>query len=357
MKREPSLLILPVLCALVFTGALAAAPASRKTEIETAIRTRVDAGKNVGIVVATLEEDGTSLVAGYGKPGPGASPLDGDSVFEIGSITKVFTATLLADMVERGEVRLDDPVQKYLPQGVTVPQRKGRQITLVDLATHTSGLPRLPSNMAPADPRNPYADYDAGRLYAFLESYTLTRDVGASHEYSNLGAGLLGHALTRRANMTYEALVTERILVPLGMKHTAIRLTPWMKQHLVLGHNTAGNVVSNWDLDVLEGAGALRSTANDMLRFARANLDASTAGLPRLMRQMHAVRAPTSRPELSMALGWLIRHVDGRSVIWHNGGTAGYRTWLGFDAQRRKAAVVLTNSAHGADDLGYELLR
>jgi CubicO group peptidase (beta-lactamase class C family) len=344
------------LAVVASTGVLTTTTASRREEIEAAIRQRVDAGKNVGIVVATIDADGTSLVAGYGQPGPGALPLDGDSVFEIGSITKVFTAALLADMADRGEVALDDPVEQYLPAGVKVPQRNGRRITLVDLATHTSGLPRLPSNMAPRDPTNPYVDYTADRLYAFLASHELTRDVGSLHEYSNLGAGLLGHALARRAGTSYEALVTGRILRPLGMSQTGITLTPGMKEHLVLGHNTDGRVVPNWDVGVLAGAGALRSTARDLLKFARANLAAPTDRLPRLLQKMREIRAKTTRPNLSMALGWLVRHADQRTIVWHNGGTGGYRTWMGFDPDRKTAAIVLTNSQHGADDLGYTLL-
>src|SRR5208283_4407870 len=118
--------------------------------------------------------------------------LDGDTVFEIGSITKVFTALLLADMAQRGEVALTDPVSKYLPKGVKMPGRNGHAIMLQDLATHTSGLPRLPSNMKPKDFMNPYADYTPELLYQFLSSYELPRDPGSKWEYSNLGAGLLG---------------------------------------------------------------------------------------------------------------------------------------------------------------------
>ena len=117
---------------------------------------------------------------------------DGDTVFEIGSITKVFTSLILADMVERGEVKLDDPVSKFLPASVTVPSRNGRQITLLDISMQISGLPRMPNNMKPADPENPYADYDPAKLYEFLSGYTLQRDIGEKYEYSNLAVGLLG---------------------------------------------------------------------------------------------------------------------------------------------------------------------
>ena len=116
---------------------------------------------------------------------------DAEAIYEIGSISKVFTATLLADMVNRGEVALAEPIAKFLPKTVKVPERNGKQITLQDLATHKSALPRLPTNLQPKDPTNPYADYTVDNLYAFLNSHTLTRDIGAQEEYSNLGVGLL----------------------------------------------------------------------------------------------------------------------------------------------------------------------
>lgn len=334
-----------------------AADGSRTAEILAAIRTRVDAGKNTGMVVATIEADGGTSIAAYGSPGHGALPLDGDSVFEIGSITKVFTATLFADMVDRGEVKIDDPISRYLPADVRVPERAGRKITLLDLSTQSSGLPRLPNNMAPRDPQNPYADYSVVQLHTFLSGHALTRDIGSQYEYSNFGFGLLGHVLARRSGTTYEALMTERVLAPLRMQHTGITLTAWMQQHLAKGHDASGRLVPNWDLPVLAGAGALRSTMNDMLLFARANLDPSGGRLQRVMQQTHTARFPTGQPNLSIGLGWHIRRVDGHDIVWHNGGTAGYRTWMGLDKTRRIAAIVLTNSPQGADDLGYELLR
>jgi CubicO group peptidase (beta-lactamase class C family) len=224
-----------VIAALLATTVLdGQATGSRQAQIQSRLEERVAAGNAVGLVAASLEPDGTVVIAAAGKPGPDALPLDGDSVFEIGSITKVFTSVLLADMVERGEVTLDTPVQKLLPAAVRMPRRNGREITLIDLATHSSGLPRLPNNMAPSNPLDPYSDYGAERLYAFLNSYELTRDIGATFEYSNLGAGLLGHALERRAGKPYKTLVTERILRPLGMTRTSFTPDDWMKAHLAL---------------------------------------------------------------------------------------------------------------------------
>src|SRR6266566_3001093 len=216
-------------------------------------------------------------------------------------IRKVFTASALADMVARGEVKLDDPVANYLPRAVRMPVRV-RPITLLDLATQSSGLPRLPDNFAPRDSSNPYADYSVQQLYEFLSRYQLPRDPGASYEYSNLGVGLLGHALALRAGMSYEQLVTRRILTHLGMRETAITLTPAMRARLAPGHDVGGNVVPNWDLPTLAGAGALRSTARDMLTFLAANLDTSATPMARGLRQTHEPRQATDNPNLKVGL-------------------------------------------------------
>ena len=211
--------------------------------------------QSVGIVVGMIGPNGRKVVS-YGAAEKGdARALNGDTVFEIGSVTKVFTSLLLADMVQRGEVALTDPVAKYLPPGVKVPQRNGRQITLEDLATHTSGLPRLPSNLKPKDAANPYADYTVAQMYEFLASYELPRDIGTKYEYSNLGGGLLGHALALRAGQDYESLVRSRITAPLGMKDTSIALSPAMKARLAAGYDGQLNRAANWDLPTLAGAG------------------------------------------------------------------------------------------------------
>jgi len=344
------------LAALVLAiSVVAAIDGTRNAEIAAALHTRIDKEKVGGLVVATIEPDGSSSMAAYGNPGPGAKPLDADSVFEIGSITKVFTAILLADMVDRGEVKLDDPVAKHLRAGVKVPERNGKVITLIDLSTQSSGLPRLPDNMKPANPMNPYADYTVEQMFEFLGRYQLTRDIGAEFEYSNLGVGLLGHVLALRAGKSYEALVKERILDPLDMDHTAITLTPWMTKHLAKGHNTNGEVMQNWDVGALAAAGGIRSTMNDMLKFARANLQ-TRGKLQQIMQRTHTERAPASNGA-SIGMNWIIVQRNGQQVIWHNGGTGGYRTWLGFDQKKGLAAVVLTNSTHGADDLGFDLLK
>lgn len=315
--------------------------------------------QSVGIVAGTIGPDGRKVVS-YGALEKGdPRSLDGDTVFEIGSVTKVFTALLLSDMVQRGEVALTDPVSKYLPATVKMPQRNGKQITLQDLANHTSGLPRMPANFKPKDPANPFADYSVAQLYEFLSSYELTRDPGAQYEYSNLGGGLLGHVLALRAGMDYEALVRARITGPLDMKSTSIALTPGMKARMATGHDGKLKPVANWDLPTLAGAGALRSTANDLLKFLAANLGYTRTPFAPAMAAMLDARKPTGAPGVEIALGWHITSTPATDpVTWHNGGTGGYRSFIGYDPKTRTGVVVLANAstAAGVDDIGMHLL-
>ena len=308
-----------------------------------------DTGKHgTGIVIGLLDAAGTRRIIAAG--------VDSAGVFEIGSITKVFTTSLLQDMVDRGEVRLGDAVSQYLPKTVKVPARNDREITLLDLATQSSGLPRLPSNLTPRDSANPYADYSVPQMYTFLSGYQLTRDPGAEYEYSNLGMGLLGHALSLKGRASYEELLRRRILTSLGLRETAITLTPAMRAKLQPGHNAEGRVVPNWDLPTLAGAGALRSTVSDMLTFVAANLDSAATPLSPTLRRTHAERHATNNPILKMGLGWHILARPVGNIVWHNGGTGGYRTFTGFDPVRRLGVVVLSNYDASVDDIGFHLL-
>jgi CubicO group peptidase (beta-lactamase class C family) len=335
-------------------------PAPPNPEIQKILAERIDTfHQGVGIVVGVVEPQGRRVVA-YGSLNQGdPRPLNGDTIFEIGSATKVFTSLLLADMVQRGEVALTDPVAKYLPAGVKVPERGGRAITLVDLSTHTSGLPRLPSNLQPKDSANPYADYTVEQLYQFLSTYELPRDIGSQFEYSNLGGGLLGLALARRAGMDYEALVHSRITKPLGMSSTGITLTPEMRARLAVGHNDKLVTVPNWDLPTLAGAGALRSSVNDLLTFLAANLGYVKSPLAPAMAAMLSVHRPTGAPRAGeIGLGWFIAKPAEEEIVWHNGGTGGYRSFIGFDAKTRVGVAVLSNTftVSGVDDIGMHLL-
>jgi D-alanyl-D-alanine-carboxypeptidase/D-alanyl-D-alanine-endopeptidase len=329
-------------------------------EIAALLAARLDQQRQgVGIVVGVIDASGRRIVSHGVRAKGDARPLDGDTVFEIGSMTKVFTSLILADMVRKGEVKLDDPLQKYLPADVRVPERGGKQITLVDLATHTSALPSLPDNFKPKDAENPYADYTLDQLWTYLNGYTLTRDIGVQYAYSNMAVGLLGLALTWRAGAPdYETLVRTRVLRPLGMKDTAITLTPPMKARLAPGHTASLEPAANWDLPVFAGAGALRSSANDMLTFLAAELGFRDTPLKAAMVDEYTLVRRKAGGPMDVALGWHIAKFATGEIIWHNGGTGGYRTYFGFDPRLKIGAVVLTNAATpaGGDDIGMHLL-
>jgi len=335
------------------------AQAPTDAEIRAILMDRIDKmHQNVGIAAGIVDANGRRFVSYGNFSVKDPRPVGNDTVFGIGSTTKVFTSTILADMVQRGEVSLDDPVVKYLPAEVKSPQRGGKQITLIDLATHTSGLPRMPANFAPKDPGNPYADYTVANLFQFLSSYELTRDIGSKFEYSNMGVGLLGQALSRRVGMDYEALVRARVTRPLKMENTGIALSPAMKSRLAVGHNEARQPVANWDLPTFAGAGALRSDARDMLTFIAAHLGYVESPLAPAMAAMVKTRRPGGGPQTDIALAWIVSKWEGREIFWHNGGTGGYRCFMGFDPKSRVGVVVLSNMSTntGVDDIGMHLL-
>lgn len=324
-------------------------------EVKKTIQKRVDSGVNQSIVVGVIDENGTHFY-NYGvKSLKTNEPVDEKSVYEIGSISKTFTGILLGDMVVNGKMKLDDPVQKYLPEGVTAPTRNGESIKMVHLSNHTSSLPRMPNNFTPSDPANPYFDYTEKQLYEFLNSYELTRDIGSQFEYSNYAQGLLGHLLAKENGMTFEELMIKKIAKPLKMKSTAIVLTPKMKKNLAKGHNN-GVEVSNWDLVTMAGAGAIRSTTVDMLKYLKANMGMQKSKLYPAMQMAHKnTREAGAQPVVG--LGWLTMVFDDMEIVWHNGGTGGYRTFAGFIKGGKKAVVVMTNSTTGVDDIGIHLLR
>lgn len=326
----------------------------------------------IGIVVGLVSEKGTRIIS-YGKAitdapaAPGfegdasalARPLDGDTLFEIGSITKTFTANILADMARRGEVSLEDPVAKYLPENVEVPRKGDKDITLRLLAQHMSGLPRMPDNFKPANPANPYADYNATLLYQWLSNVTPPREPGEDREYSNVGYGLLGHALTLKAGTTYEALLKDRITGPLGMTDTIVALSPDQQSRLAHGHGEDLAPVANWDLDALAGAGAIRSTVKDMLKYCAANLGLLDTPLAPTFADAQALRYPWRKGEKTLgSLAWAAPTPlpNDRKLWWHNGGTGGYHSFLGFDRENRVGVVVLSNAAGDIDDIAVHII-
>jgi CubicO group peptidase (beta-lactamase class C family) len=310
--------------AVLAASLLALAPGAARAgavedEVNALIAKRVVVDPRLLGVVIALERGSERAVVGWGTSKP-----DGDTVFEIGSVTKVFTARLLVDLVERGQAALDDPAESLRPNAKMPRSASGSRFTLRHLAEHRSGLPRLPDNMLSADPMNPYADYTPALLDAFLSAYALSVEPGTKLEYSNIGYGLLGALLAEKAGVDYASLVSARLAGPLGMTRTAVAWTGPMAK----GHILGGDPASNWDLNALAGAGALKSTANDLLKFV--SNAAAKPGAP---------------------LGWI-----DEGFIWHNGQTGGFSSFIGFNRATGTKVIVLSNVSVSIDDVGRHLL-
>jgi CubicO group peptidase (beta-lactamase class C family) len=242
----------------------------------------------------------------------------------------------------RESTDLDDPVHKLLPASVKVPKKEYRQIKLLDLATHTSGLPRMPTNFDAKNPNDPYYEYTNEKLYKFLSLYKLPRSPGERFEYSNLGYGLLGHALSTYKNKSFETLVIEQIGKPLDLQNTTIRLSKSQRMRLSPGHDLEENAVAGWNFLVLAGCGALRSTANDMLIYIKANMGLIKTPLSHAMTATHVPRHNSTFPGWKIGMGWFVN--SSGDVAWHDGGTGGYYSFTGFDKQRKFGFVWLSNS-------------
>jgi serine-type D-Ala-D-Ala carboxypeptidase/endopeptidase len=298
-------------------------------------------GVSIGVV-----EHGVRSVFSYGAAKP-------DSIFEIGSMTKTFTGLILAQMIEQGKVKLDEPVRELLPPG-TVSKPSGPEITLADIATQHSGLPRLPDNMDPADLKNPYADYSPEKLYAFLKQHGVARPADAGFLYSNLGFGLLGQALSVRAGVSYGDLLKEEVAAPLDLADTTIALSPAQQSRFLQAHDGELRASNPWDLNAMSGAGAIRSTAGDMLTYLEAQLhpeslklaSGSGATLPDAIRLTHQLRAD-AMPGMRIGFAWLYRTDKGN--YWHNGATGGFSSYGFFNPEEDCAAIVLVNRTLGKD--------
>ena len=317
------------------------------------VENRIENGNNPSIAIAVIDSKGISYY-NFGKTSANGKLIDEHSIYEIGSISKVFTAILLAQEVVEGKISLDDPIDPYLPENLIIPIKGQQKITFGHLSDHTSGLPRMPDNFAPANLQNPYADYSVEQMYAFLSSYTPVREVGSEYEYSNLAQGLLGHTLGLMNDQPYEDLMIETIASPLGMAETRISLSQKMKDNLAVGHSK-GEEVENWDIPTLAGAGAIRSSTSDMIKFLSANLGHTQTDLAAAMELTHKIRHNTAG-NMRVGLGWHIKQGMHGDVFFHNGGTGGYNAFVGFVKESGKGIVVFSNSTENIEDIGFHLL-
>lgn len=302
-------------------------------------------GTGAGIAIGVVQH-GVRRMFVFGEAKP-------DSIFEIGSITKTFTGLLLARMAEEGKVKFDEPVRDLLPPGAA-PKPNGPEITLLDLATQHSGLPRMPGNFNPADPRNPYADYHSANLYQFLASHGVAKPAAPGFLYSNLGFGLLGNALAGRAGMSYAALLQREIAGPLGLKDTVVSLSPEQQARFMQGHDAQHLPAHSWEFDALAGCGAIRSTAADMLTYLEAQLHPEK--FPALAAAIAQTHEPRAEAGLLGRIGLAWLYVTKGEFYWHNGGTGGYSSYAFFDPKDDCAGVVLFNTTLGGQGSFADLL-
>lgn len=287
--------------------------------------------------VAVVQNGETRYYGAMIKDGRPMALNNQDSVFEIGSISKVFTATLLAQAVQAGQVQLLNNIQETCKCQLKDEQK----ITYQSLANHTSGLPRLPSNLrlGEVDPTNPYSTYDNSKLLSYLkDELQLSPSEKATYAYSNLGAGLLGYCLTQAINQSYEQLLQKQIFQPFNMPaSTSLRAN--VRDRLVAGRNAWGQVTSNWDMSALVGAGGIVSSVRDLVRFAEAQFAEDNPAL-----HLSQSTSFTVNKKLKLGLGWHISKGESKQDIhWHNGGTGGYSSCMALDVERQTAVIILTN--------------
>ena len=313
---------------------------------------------NVGIAVAVIENGETRFVSHGTLEVDGTEPVTEHTIFEAGSITKVFTNLALARLVDEGKIDLDAPIADYLPDGTVLPERDGKAITAFDLATHSASFSGLPEALLAAGIDNPYSGYGAGELLAWLATYELPRPIGESFEYSNIGTALLGLAIENVSGTGFADLVAGTILAPLGMDETSLELTGTpLPNAMASGHNTAREPTPNWDFDVFAPAGALLTSSTDLVKFIAAASGQAETDLAPAFDTMLARTRPVE-DGTSIGLGWFITTTGQGEIVWHNGMTGGYSSFAGFERNSGNGVVVLTNMAaqRGVNDIGMHLL-
>jgi CubicO group peptidase (beta-lactamase class C family) len=308
----------------------------------------------VGASVSVLQ-NGKTFFYNYGETKQGNHQLPTvHSIYEIGSISKTFTATLLAFAVNEGKAKLNDPVNKYLPKDIPALEFNGKPITLEGLSNHSSGLPRLPDNLKEVKEDNPYHNYDEQAMMEFLRHVKLTREQGAEYEYSNFAVGLLGVILEKIYKKPYDQLVLEKICTPLQMTETIQYISKKDTALFVSGHNEQGKPVSQWDFKAIAAAGALRTSTTDLIKYANANLFTNITGLNKAIQLTHI--KTFSKGINEVGLGWHFIKLNDHMILSHGGGTGGFRTTISFDTEKKIAVVILSNSAIDLQSEGYKIL-
>ena len=324
--------------------------------IRALIKQEVAAKRSKSIIVGIVDSTGNRQLMAEGilsdddprKP-------DGNTLYEIGSITKVFTSLILADMSLNQELNINDPISKYLPKNVRVPMWKAKEISLLSLSTHRSGMPRFPNNVDPKNIDQPYADYTANKLYEYISNFQ-PPDIDTIWRYSNVGYGLLGLILEKISGKNYETLVTQRICKPLNLNNTVVTMNTEQMANAATGHAATGTIVGFTNLGAISAGGALLSTTNDLLTFAEANLGLIQTDLFPAMHLTHILQAKKDGNDTYTTMGWTLAIENGSYTLFKDGGMPGYRTFLGIDRTKKIGVVVLSNSDNSVTDIGRHIL-
>ncbi len=358
------------IAAIALAGSACAAP-TPETDIDAGLQSTVEkrllgdrSGACLAVGVVDVGRDGATATAPRFRRAyacaDGDTPLriGRNSAFEIGSVSKTMTATLLAGLIEQGKASLDDPLAAYLPGDTEVPAFEGQPILLRHIVTHTSGLPALPTGLDVADPTDPYAAMQPSQLLEALGRSRLAQAPGTTFAYSNFASMLLSYAVTRRAGDELEALLERQLFKPLDMDGAYVATPP---EGIVeaSGHIPNGDVVPAWHFDdALAGVGGVRATLDDMLRYAAAELGVAPAPLSTAIQRTQAPIATASGQ--AIAMNWMLAPVDGRTVLAHEGGTGGFSSLVAVDRERGRGVVILSDTAltalGGLGGLGMHLV-
>lgn len=336
--------------------------AAQSTTLERALpylENQIAENNLVGVYIAHITAEGEVSSTSLGRQAvDNDQEITDESLFEIGSITKVFTTLALAHLMKEKNIDLDATAESLLLDSFDLPEYEGTAITLNHLVTHTSGLPSLPDNLYPEEATNPYADYTLVQMKDYLQNTTLKEAPGTRFSYSNLGMGLLGHILAHQTGRSYFEVIETLILAPLGMKDTKIALGKKDSINLARGH-VNGQGISNWDLPAFEAAGALRSSGNDMVKFLKAQMIISKSSLSpyieKTQRELFEIEEGLSTEMDAIGMGWIIAK-EHDPIVWHSGGTGGYRSFMGINMHSGDGALILSNSTANISDVFFHML-